>query len=170
MDIPSESNREFEIEICDTQSHVFVDPDRLRATALHILKEEQIIRANISIALVDDEALHQINRRYLGHDWPTDVVTFCLSEVSADVLVGELIISCEMAAAQARERGVPAMRELALYVVHGLLHLCGYDDQRDSDAAEMRFRELVHLETLGFSDNFGASFAGLQCGGATCTE
>ena len=82
----------------------------------------------ISIALVDDATIHAVNRRHLAHDWPTDVISFRLSEVDDDELAGELVVSAEMAATTARQAGVGAWDELALYVVHGLLHLCGYDD------------------------------------------
>src|SRR5262245_52536466 len=91
MDAPSNPQGSIKIEICDTQSHVLVDDNLLRAYVLNILAHESITQADISIALVDDETLLQINQRFLGHDWPTDVVTFCLSESASVVLVGELI-------------------------------------------------------------------------------
>ena len=92
---------------------------------------EGVEPASISIALVDDATIHAINRKHLGHDWPTDVISFLLSEPARPELAGELVVSAEMAAAHgAASRRSTRWTELSLYVVHGLLHLCGYDDRR----------------------------------------
>jgi probable rRNA maturation factor len=114
-----------------------------------VLSLEGRSRASISIAVVDDETIHRINKAHLGHDWPTDVVTFPLSEPGEAVLVGELVVSAETACATARERCLDPAGEMALYVVHGLLHLCGYDDHSDAGAAGMRRRESEMLRAAG---------------------
>ncbi|MBV8555609.1 MAG: rRNA maturation RNase YbeY, partial [Planctomycetaceae bacterium] len=91
---------------------------------------------------------------YLGHDWPTDVISFRLSEVGEVPLSGELVISAELAVSTAREAGVDPWAELALYVVHGVLHLCGHDDQSEDDRAAMRRREHELLAREGITDTF----------------
>ncbi len=130
-----------EVEISDTQGHMRVDGASLRELARRVLELEGRSHASISIAIVDDETIQTINRTHLGHDWPTDVITFPLSEPTEAILLGELVISAEMACATARERLLEPDGELALYLVHGLLHLCGYDDRDLAAAALMRKRE-----------------------------
>ncbi len=138
-----------EVEISDTQAHLRVDRASLVELVRRVLQLEGRSRASISIAVVDDEAIHRINKTYLGHDWPTDVVTFPLSEPDEAILVGELVVSAETACATARERSLDPADEFALYVVHGLLHLCGYDDHCDSSVALMRQREREALKSWG---------------------
>ena len=82
------------------------------------------------------------------------MISFPLSEPDDPVLTGELIVSAEMAAATAAETGGDPGDELALYIVHGLLHLCGYDDLSDPQADGMRRREGELLAACGRSNPF----------------
>jgi probable rRNA maturation factor len=145
---------EIEIEISDTQGHLRVVPEDLTALARSVLVAEGRRFASISIALVDQAAIHAINLEHLGHDWPTDVISFNLSEPGESALAGEVVVSAEMAAVTAGNLGVEPDDELALYVVHGLLHICGYDDQSETDAAAMRRREDELLRTVGRSSPY----------------
>jgi probable rRNA maturation factor len=140
------------ISIASPQDIVAVDRTFLRRTAITVLEGEDIPEAEVSLALVDNFNIHQLNRRYLQHDEPTDVLSFPLSEPNARRLAGELVIGAEVAKAQAANRGHPVEAELALYVIHGLLHLCGYDDNSAADAAAMRRRERFYLQQLGLPD------------------
>jgi probable rRNA maturation factor len=140
-----------QVEISDTQGHLHVDRAILASLAQRVLAMEHRQRADISIALVDDATIHALNRVHLGHDWPTDVLSFTLSEPGEAVLAGELVISAERAAATATERGLDPHAELALYLVHGLLHLCGYDDRSDADACRMQARQCEILDRDGLS-------------------
>jgi probable rRNA maturation factor len=117
-----------------------------------VLNEESISDAEISLAFVDNRTIHQLNKRYLGHDEPTDVLSFPLSDPSAKRLAGELVIGAEVALAEAKNRGHNIQAELALYVIHGLLHLCEYDDKSPAAAHEMRERERRYLHLLGLPD------------------
>lgn len=143
-----------DVEVSDRQSHLAIDPEALAALAARVLRGEHIGRASISIALVDDAAIHELNRRHLSHDWPTDVITFGLSAPGDPAMEAELVVSAEMAATTAGASGADPLDELALYVVHGLLHLCGYDDLTPEDAAAMRVREGEVLAGLGLSNPF----------------
>ena len=154
MEIDSIPPHTIEVEISDTQSHLVLDPAFLEGLARRVLLAEGVDRASISIALVDDPTIHAINRRHLAHDWPTDVITFVLSEPGDPVLSGELVVSAEMAVATAREAGVDPIPELALYVVHGLLHLCGLDDRTLEDSETMRRREGEILRGEGLINTF----------------
>jgi probable rRNA maturation factor len=140
---------EIELDISDTQGHMEVDRTTLDQLVRVVLAAEDRQRGSISIALVDNATIHTINRTHLGHDWPTDVITFPLAGPGAPVLAGELVVSAEMACSVAQETGVKPGEELALYVVHGLLHLCGYDDHDDADRCRMRQREGELLSLAG---------------------
>jgi probable rRNA maturation factor len=137
--------------VSDTQAHIVVDAGALAGLVRKVLEIEGVANASISVALVDDATIHVVNRRHLAHDWPTDVISFRLSGPEEDLLVGELVVSGEMAAVTAREVGVDPTAELALYVVHGLLHLCGYDDQSPEDIAVIRRREEEILTAGGWT-------------------
>lgn len=139
------------VEVSDTQAHLRVEPGWVAGLASRVLAREGVARSSISVALVDDAAIHALNRRHLDHDWPTDVISFALSEPGEPELTGELIVSAQMAAETARDAGAEPRAELALYVVHGLLHLCGYDDLDADDAAAMRRRQAEHLALEGLA-------------------
>ncbi|HWE38364.1 MAG TPA: rRNA maturation RNase YbeY [Isosphaeraceae bacterium] len=157
------------VEVSDTQGHVQVEPGALAALARRVLAGEGVGRAAISVALVDDATIHNLNRRHLGHDWPTDVISFVLSEPGEPALAGELVVSAEMAATTARAAGADPAAELALYVVHGLLHLCGYDDRDEASAAAMRRREADVLAAAGLPNTFRIVEAAAEGrGGARC--
>jgi len=91
--------------------------------------------AELSIVFVGTQRMRTLNKRYLGHDYVTDIVTFNL-ESSA-----ELIICPQVAAVNAKGYGMPVSKELVLYVIHGLLHLAGYDDHTPSDIKRIRAKE-----------------------------
>jgi probable rRNA maturation factor len=145
---------EIEVQISNTQDHLRVDREELARLVRRVLDREGHRRGSISIALVDEATIHALNRTHLGHDWPTDVISFPLSDPDDPDWAAELVVSAEMARTTAREIGVEPSHELALYIVHGLLHLCGYDDTVESDARRMRRREEELLAELGIPDPF----------------
>src|SRR2546425_12259278 len=120
------------ISIASPQEVVPVDRARLREIVRTLLEGEGVRDAEISLAFVDNPTIHQLNQRYLQHDEPTDVLSFPLSEAGAARLAGELVIGAEVAQMQAAVRGHEVQAELALYTIHGLLHLCGYDDKTEA--------------------------------------
>ncbi len=139
------------VSIACPQESVEIDPKRLRDTARAVLEGEGIRDGEISLAFVDNATIHQLNKRYLDHDEPTDVLSFPLSE-SDKRLAGELVIGAEVARDHAAGSGHDVQAELALYVIHGLLHLCGYDDHTSKDAEAMRERERHYLKQLNWPD------------------
>ncbi len=122
----------------------------------NVLRSQRITRAELSVVIVTDRAIHALNRRFLGHDYPTDVVTFDLSERETSrrnrrkvrSLDGEIYVSAVTALRQARERGLDPKQELILYIVHGILHLLGYDDHSPRDRKAMRKKEKEIIELL----------------------
>ena len=138
----------YEIEIADNQSHLVVDGRLLRQAIQSVLMSEGIERAEISLAVVDDPAIHALNRKYLDHDYATDVLSFLLDHENGK-LDGEIIVSSETAIRQAAEFGAtdPCI-ELLLYVIHGALHLAGYEDGTPAQSLLMREQEQKHLTAL----------------------
>jgi len=140
------------VSIACPQEAVPVDRGRIREVVRAALQGEGVHEAEISLAFVDNPTIHCLNKRYLDHDEPTDVLSFPLSEPGARKLVGELVIGAEIAQKEAETRGHDVQAELALYVIHGLLHLCGYDDKSGESTAEIRQRERHYLRLLGLPD------------------
>ena len=103
----------------------------------------------LEVTFVTEERLTEMHGRHLGDPTATDVLSFDLGEGDSGP-AGELYVSADRARAMADERGVPLERELALYVVHGVLHLCGFDDVSSEDRRRMREVEREVLDGLGF--------------------
>jgi probable rRNA maturation factor len=143
------------ISIACPQDILPVDRARIREVARAVLEGEGVADHEISLAFVDNPTIHRLNKRYLNHDEPTDVLSFPLSDAGARKLAGELVIGVEVARDQAARRGHDVQAELGLYVIHGLLHLCGYDDKSDTTAARMRERERHYLAQVGLPDIAG---------------
>jgi probable rRNA maturation factor len=163
-------SHDFEISVANEQSQHPVDEQRLCEAARLVLLDSHFTSATLSIAVVDDAAMHELNRRYLNHDWPTDVLSFALFEED-NHLEGEVILSADTASAAAAEAAWPAAAEQLLYVIHGTLHLVGYRDKTPADAHKMRAAEATYLRQLGFhlarpdGDRAGSVDAGI--GGIT---
>jgi probable rRNA maturation factor len=125
-----------------------IDERQVREAVQAIARDAGIERGSISLAIVDDATIHELNRRHLGHDYATDVLSFVL-ESGEGWLEGEVIASMEMAARRAPEFGWTAANELLLYVVHGALHLVGHDDQEPEARRAMRAAERHYLSRYG---------------------
>jgi len=141
-----------QLSITRLGKRVPVNKAKMRKTVHTVLDAEEIVEWEISLVFVDNPTIHRLNILYLDHDEPTDVLSFPLSEPGSKKLVGELIIGAEVAQTEAAARGHDLHAELALYVIHGLLHLCGYDDKSTSATKRIRRRERHYLKTLGLPD------------------
>jgi probable rRNA maturation factor len=122
-----------------------VDRRRLRSHASRLLRELGCARAELSVALVDDAAIAQLNERYRGIARATDVLSFSLLEGEhaerRGVLLGDVVISVDTAAAQARRARRSLDDEVLYLLIHGTLHLLGHDHEADADARRMRAEE-----------------------------
>jgi probable rRNA maturation factor len=119
----------------------------VRGRAEKMLRHLRLTKVELSIALVDDAAIHELNREYRHKDKPTDVLAFPLQDpVPEDVegLLGDVIISIDTARKQARKHKKTLLAEMTMLLAHGLLHLLGHDHQTDEQERAMtaRTREL----------------------------
>ncbi|MFI5227870.1 MAG: rRNA maturation RNase YbeY [Gemmatimonadales bacterium] len=102
--------------------------EAIASVARGVLRREGVRSALLSIALVDRAAIARINRRHLGHPGPTDVISFAFARATPrDPIVGDIYIAPDVARANARAGGVPVRNEITRLVVHGVLHILGYD-------------------------------------------
>ena len=120
------------IHLTNEQKRVPIPASKVRRLASQILGKR-----NLSVAFVTNAAIRKINRKFLKHDFATDVISFPLGTD----LVGELVISAEYAVGEAKKRKIPVEEELLRYVAHGILHLLGYDDHAPADRARMWKRQ-----------------------------
>ena len=108
-------------------------------------KAHGCVSAMVSVVFVNDRRIRTINAKFLQHDYATDVITFPLDDVAVD---GEIYISVDTAAKQAKEYGVTLREELYRLVVHGVLHLLGFDDATPEMRAGMHEEENKVLSAL----------------------
>lgn len=122
-----------------------VDRRRLRRRAGAILRNIDRADAELSVTLVDDAAIEELNARYRGRPRPTDVLSFSLLEgphaERRGALLGDVVISLETAARQARRAGRSLDDEVLRLLIHGVLHLVGHDHEDAADARAMRAEE-----------------------------
>lgn len=122
----------------------------LLGVAEHLLNAFGLPEGELSVVLCDDAFIHPLNRDWRGKDKPTDVLSFAQREGEGanpdDNVLGDVIISVETATRQAEERGHPLGHELRVLLVHGILHLLGYDHEEDEEAEEM---EALERDLLG---------------------
>ena len=143
------------LSVKNQQEAVELDFQGMKAAAKAVLEGEGVPSAKVAFAVMDDATIHLLNNRHLKHDEPTDVLTFPYSAPGAKKLEGDIAIGAGVAVRAAAERGHSVHAELCLYVIHGCLHLCGYDDKTAAGAAEMRRKEREYLAKLGLPDIAG---------------
>lgn len=138
----------YRIDIANRQRLLSLDRRLLRRAVLSVLQGEGVPAAEISLTITSDDEIAVLNQTYLHHEGPTDVITFPLSRQDESPLEGEIVASAETALREAARRKLEPERELCLYVIHGVLHLCGHDDLTPSARRRMRSRERHYLEQL----------------------
>ena len=127
--------------------------EQIRRSVLAALEEEQVdVPCIVAVCVTDDAGIHQTNLEMRGVDRPTDVLSFECDNIADDMTaadgegcpvyeLGDIIIAPDVAATQAEEYGNSFEQEISLLLVHGLLHLCGYDHIVDEEAEVMEARE-----------------------------
>lgn len=124
----------------------FRDKRKVSAWIRRVIAGEGFTIGGISVVFCSDQALLEINRQFLGHDYFTDIITF---DYSADgLLSGDLMISADTVADNAATLKITFEKELHRVIIHGILHLCGYGDKTDNDERLMRSLEDKYLALL----------------------
>jgi probable rRNA maturation factor len=137
------------------ESNLPVSEDLIERAANAALSHHASVESpetELTIVLTDDTRLRELNRDYLGMDAPTDVLSFPASETDPETgarYLGDILISVARAQAQAEAAGHPLESELQLLVVHGVLHLLGYDHAHAEEKARMWKTQAEILEGLG---------------------
>lgn len=134
------------ISIEHAHASLHVDEDRLMRLIQHVLAAEEREVQYLGVILADHNAVLELNRTYLEHDYLTDVLSFSLSDEDETAGIdGEIYIDLDTAAERHEEFGVTFEEEARRYVVHGLLHLIGYDDATPAEKQAMRTLEDQYL-------------------------
>ena len=121
-----------------------LDLVRLRAAAAFLLRACGLPACELSLLIVGDERMRALNRDYRGKDRPTNVLSFPMQEgtdIANGTMLGDIVVSADTAAREAARRGIPARRRIERLVIHGLVHLLGFDHERSPQEAE-RMREI----------------------------
>jgi probable rRNA maturation factor len=148
-----------EINLIEEHPHANA-AQRLIDLAMRVLVEEEAPPGVLSVLLTDDLRVQALNLRHRGVDAPTDVLSFSSLEGEqfpepddgVEAEVGDVVISVETAERQAAEAGIELGDELDHLLVHGILHILGFDHEEDADALTMRLRERHYLDHVHNED------------------
>jgi probable rRNA maturation factor len=121
------------IQIENNQNKIKIDRRKIRSATIKLLKHLNCADKEISLSFVDDKTIQQLNNQYLNRDKPTDVLSFSLQEgefsnINPQVL-GDIVISLDTAQADASKSGLSLEQEIDFLIIHGLLHLLGYNHE-----------------------------------------
>jgi probable rRNA maturation factor len=148
--MPLQGEEPLLLEILDEQDELVVDLEKVRSVCEHILAEGEISSGKINVVLVDSNTIQQFNRDFLCHDYPTDTISFPTEDRRSEgYLEGEVLACTEVAKERSEEFGWTAEEELFLYIIHGMLHLIGFDDDTPELRTVMQEKERYYLATLG---------------------
>ena len=140
------------ISIQNRQKHILLNLRKVRRATQRILTELGLLDAELSLLLVDDARIQDLNRRYLNRDKPTNVLAFPMREGEFSTLhphlLGDLVISVETAKRQSNRFGLDEMEMVILLMVHGVLHLIGYEHEGTKKGARemtLKQKELFNM-------------------------
>ena len=139
------------IEVVNRQRKLTIDIEHWRAFTARAARVVPIDAAGVTVAFVSDRAMRELNRMWRHKSGTTDVLSFPAEqdefEKTEGARLGDVVISVEQAARQAKENGLTVDEEIAQLILHGLIHLCGYD--HTTDDGEMNRLELRLRKKLG---------------------
>ncbi len=154
------------IAVSNRQRRVSVTAADVRSVVEATYRSEDAGEPRLSVALVNDRTIRELNDEFLGHDYATDALAFSFEDeahtgargqgdasgpaaVDADDVAGEVVVSAETAVREATARGTDPRHELLLYIVHGTLHLLGWDDDTPTRRTAMNRRAAAILRGAG---------------------
>ncbi|PQJ33379.1 rRNA maturation RNase YbeY [Salinibacter sp. 10B] len=130
-------------------SSLALDDEVLTRLIRHVVEAEEASLLHVSVVLSGHDTVRRLNQSYLDHDYNTDVLSFSLRETEdADEVEGEVYVDLDTAAERHEEFDTTFEREAYRYVVHGVLHLLGYDDATDEGQKRMRAKEDQYLDAV----------------------
>ncbi len=129
------------ITVKNFQKRISIKAASVEKTIRSILRASGVSAAELTFVFVSRQKIAALNLQFLGRSYATDVLAFDLRESPRDRLRGDIIISTDAVIKQAEQFGQSVRRELELYMVHGILHLLGFDDHSPKDIARMRAEE-----------------------------
>lgn len=132
----------YNLKVFNSSSIRFLPIKSVKKSIETLLLDYKISEATISFIYMDNNEIQEINKQYLEHDYPTDVITFSLED---DKIDGEIYIGAQIAKEQADEYKVSIKNEILRLAVHGTLHLLGYDDNTDEKRLEMHQLENKYI-------------------------
>ncbi len=132
----------YNLKVFNSSSIRFLPIKSVKKSIETLLLDYKISEATISFIYMDNNEIQEINKQYLEHDYPTDVITFSLED---DKIDGEIYIGAQIAKEQAGEYKVSIKNEVLRLAVHGTLHLLGYDDNTDEKRLEMHQLENKYI-------------------------
>ena len=143
------------IQITKNFNGINISPHKIKKLAKAVCNrfardESQDTRCEISIAIVDDNEIRELNRQFLNSKAATDCLSFDLSDSKKGPKIFDLVVNGEMAVRQANLRGHSSEAELALYITHGLLHNLGFSDSTKNQARKMHDTEDEILQEFGY--------------------
>jgi probable rRNA maturation factor len=139
-----------DISIKNLQTKVSIRIPRIKQVARRTLRHLNIPEATLSVIFVATSRMKSLNTKYLKHAYVTDILTFNYSpEGQRKRILAEIIIAPSVAVANARAFATTLHKEIELYVIHGILHLAGYDDHSPGDIARMRKKEQEITRMIG---------------------
>jgi probable rRNA maturation factor len=115
------------------------------------VKQERHALGELNFIICSDTYLRSVNKKFLNHDYFTDIITFPYSEPGSKEISGDIYISIDRVRQNAKDYGVSVSEELHRVMIHGVLHLCGYDDHTPDQKAMMRKREDYWLKKLNLN-------------------
>lgn len=137
------------IEVHCDFGDIDVEPPKIEDLVRKVCDRHGVTGGTVSIAIVADETMCQINRQFLGRQGITDCISFDLSDETTEQM-WEIVVNGEKAIHEAKVRGHTPAAELALYITHGLLHYLGFDDTSPTQAKKMHAEEDRILQALGY--------------------
>lgn len=126
------------------------EPELCRRVLRHVLEQQNVAVAELTLILADHETVRQLNRHYLNHDYTTDVLAFGYGEEGAPI-DGEIYVDLDTAAERHADFDSDFEHEVLRYAIHGLLHLLGYRDKTAADKQTMHALEERYLRETGVS-------------------
>ena len=135
-----------ELNLAGNESGV-VSSEAVKSAISAVLDGEDKDYACISVLLVSDEEIQEVNKKYLGHDYATDVVTFPL-HIDPDPIEGEIYVSLQTTERNSNTFNNSHSAEIVRVVIHGILHLTGYDDSTSESREEMKKKEDQYLNLI----------------------